>query len=134
MPFLLLVEDNSSDLRRAASIAQRAGFAELEVNQNAREAKAYLEKALTGKVPLPDAMLIDLALGYESGFELLRFWHSTPQLKEIPVVVWTLARGTQIEICRYFGVQQLVSKDDDPNVLMEALASTIENSGKTPAS
>ncbi|HVT97476.1 MAG TPA: hypothetical protein VHE33_08210, partial [Acidobacteriaceae bacterium] len=61
----------------------------------------------------------------DSGFEILRFWRSTPRLKPIPVVVWTLARDTQLEICRYFGVREIVSKDDDPNVLRAALASTI---------
>jgi CheY-like chemotaxis protein len=88
---------------------------------------------MSGNVPWPDAMLIDLALGDESGFELLRFWHSRPQLKEISIIVWTLARATQLEICRYFGVQQLVSRSDDLNVLREALASTIEDSDRTPA-
>lgn len=71
-------------------------------------------------------MLIDLALGDESGFEMLRFWHSKPQLREIPVVVWTLARDTQLEICSYFGVRHVVSRDDDPNVLREALSSVLE--------
>jgi len=130
MSLLLVLEDNPADLRRAADIARRAGFSELEVNQYAGDAKAYLEKATGGKVPRPDAILVDLALGHDSGFEMLRFWHSSPQLKKIPVVVWTLARATQLEICRYFGVQLLVSKDDDPNVLREALASTIEESAR----
>jgi CheY-like chemotaxis protein len=133
MALLLVLEDDPRDLRAAADIARRAGFCELELNHNANDAKVYLEKSMSGKVPRPDAMLIDLALGDESGFELLRFWHTRPQLKEIPIVVWTLARGTQLEICRYFGIQQLVCKSDDPNVLREALASTIEDSNRTPA-
>jgi CheY-like chemotaxis protein len=128
MPLLLVLEDTPADLRKAVDVAKRAGFNEFEVTGNANEAKAYLEKSMGGKVPRPDAMLVDLAIGYESGFELLRFWHSRPQIRQIPVIVWTLARGTQLEICRYFGVQQLVSKDDDPNVLREALASTIQDS------
>ncbi len=126
MPLLLVLEDTPADLRMAAETARRAGFSEVELNQDASDAKAYLEKTIAGKVPRPDAMLIDLALGDESGFEMLRFWHSRPQLKEIPVVVWTLARDTQLEICRYFGVRHVVSKDDDPNVLREALSSILE--------
>ena len=51
MPLLLVLEDNPADLRIAAGIARRAGFSELEVNQYASDAKAYLEKANGGKVP-----------------------------------------------------------------------------------
>jgi CheY-like chemotaxis protein len=131
---LLVLEDDPADLRLAADTARRAGFPELEVIRTASEAKAYLEKATNRNVPLPDAMLIDLALGYESGFELLRYWHSRPRLREIPVIVWTIARDTQLEICRYFGVRQIVSKDDDPNVLREALSGIIQDSDGPPAS
>jgi CheY-like chemotaxis protein len=134
MPLLLVLEDNPADLRKAVDFAKRAGFTEFEVSNLAPDAKLYLEKAMSGKVPRPDAMLVELTLGVESGFELIRFWHSRPQLKQIPVVVWTVARGTQLEICRYFGVRHLLSKDDDPNVLREALASIIENSARDAAS
>lgn len=133
MPLLLVLEDTPADLRLAVDSARRAGYTEFEVTGNAPEARTYLEKSLNGKIPKPDAMLIDLALGHDSGFELLRYWHSTTRLKQIPVVVWTLARGTQLEICRYFGVQQLVSKDDDPNVLREALAGVIDGSARDAA-
>ncbi|MFZ0273317.1 MAG: response regulator [Acidobacteriaceae bacterium] len=134
MPLLLVLEDDPADLRIAADTARRAGFPELEVIRTASEAKAYLENATNRNVPLPDAMLIDLALGYESGFELLRYWHSRPRLREIPVIVWTIARDTQLEICRYFGVRQIVSKDDDPNILREALSGVIQDSDGPPAS
>lgn len=133
MPLLLVLEDNPPDRRVAADLSRRAGFDELEVSSSPNDVKAYLAKALEGQVPVPDAMLIDLALGYDSGFELLRFWRSSPRLKPIPVVVWTHARDTQLEICRYFGVQEVVSKDDDPNVLRAALANTLAGPGTAPA-
>ncbi|HVT96195.1 MAG TPA: hypothetical protein VHE33_01730, partial [Acidobacteriaceae bacterium] len=98
MPLLLVLEDNPPDRRVAAQLGSSAGFDEFELSGSATDIKAYLAKALEGKVPLPDAMLIDLSLGYDSGFEILRFWRSTPRLKPIPVVVWTLARDTQLEI------------------------------------
>jgi CheY-like chemotaxis protein len=133
MPLLLVLEDSPPERRVAAQVSRSAGFDELEVSGTPNDIKAYLAKALEGKVPLPDAMLVDLALGYDSGFEVLRFWRSNPRLKGIPVVVWTRARDTQLEICRYFGVQEVVSKDDDPNVLRAALANTIAGQGTTAA-
>lgn len=133
MPLLLVLEDNPSDRRVAAHLSRVAGFDELEMNTSPSEIRVYLTKALEGQVPVPDAMLIDLALNYDSGFEVLRFWRSMPRLKSIPVVVWTHARDTQLEICRYFGVHEVVSKEDDPNVLRAALASTISGITGQPA-
>ncbi len=131
MSLLLVLEDTPADLRLAVDSAQHAGYAEFEVTGYATEARAYLEKAISRKVPRPDAMLIDLALGDESGFELLRFWHSTPKIKGIPVVVWSLVSDTQRETCLFFGVSRFVSKEDDPNVLREALSSIIDGSGES---
>jgi DNA-binding response OmpR family regulator len=125
MPFLLLLEDDPADLRKASDIARRAGFNELEVHRLPTDAKHYLERAMNTQVPLPDAMLIDLAVGDESGFEILRYWNSNPRLKSVPVIIWTHANDTQREICRLFGVKHCVYKGDDPNVLAGALSSLI---------
>jgi DNA-binding response OmpR family regulator len=125
MPFLLLLEDDPADLRKASDIARRAGFNELEVHRFSTDAKLYLERAMNTQVPVPDAMLLDLTLGDESGFEVLRYWHSNPRLKSVPVIVWTHADSNQRQICKLFGVQHCVYKDDDPNVLAGALSSLI---------
>ncbi len=55
-------------------------------------------------------MVLDLDLGYESGFEILRFWHSNPELSKIKMVVWTALGNEQRELCRLFGVRSVVSK------------------------
>lgn len=136
MPLLLVLEDNPADLRRAVDIARRAGFTEFEVSDRTSESKAYLQKAIKGTVPLPSALVIDLDLGHDSGFELLRFWHSTPSMKPIPVIIWTGTAGLEHEreICGFFGVSKFIRKDDDPNVLREALANILESSaGDTTA-
>ncbi|MFZ0271025.1 MAG: hypothetical protein WAL34_04160 [Acidobacteriaceae bacterium] len=127
MPLLLVLEDTPADLRRAADIARRAGFTEFEVHTYSSAAQVYLDKAMRRMVPMPDAMVIDLELGIESGFELLRFWHSTPKLRPIPVIIWTVSGAHQREICELFKVYRFVSKEDDPGVLMETLASIIQN-------
>jgi CheY-like chemotaxis protein len=132
MPLLLVLEDDPTDLRTASELARRAGFDEQEMYTFSSDAKLYLEKAMSAKVPMPDAMLIDLTLGDESGFEVLRHWHSNPPLKTIPVIVWTQADERQREICKLFGVTHCVYKDDDPNVLTGALRGIAEGLGGTP--
>ncbi len=119
---LLIVEDQPNDVRIAAKAAEVSGFSEVEARSSAGAARLYLEKALTGSHPLPDAILLDLDLGYESGFELLRFWHSDPELSKIPLVVWTVLGDQYRDICRMFRVRAYIYKGEDPSVLRGVLS------------
>lgn len=119
---LLIVEDHPNDLQIAAKAAETSGFAEVEARGTASNARAYLEKALDDGQPLPGAILLDLDLGYESGFELLRYWHGNPELAKIPLVVWTILGDQYRDICRMFKVNAYVSKSDDISVLRQVLS------------
>jgi CheY-like chemotaxis protein len=131
MPLLLVLEDTVADSRKAVDIARAAGFTEFEVVNSPTRALVYIEKALDKEVPLPDGMIVDLELGRESGFELVRFWHRNPRLRGIPVIIWTIMGDEQREICGFFGVSRFVSKYDSPDVLTEALMDIISGAGKT---
>lgn len=119
---LLLVEDQPNDLHIAAETARSVGISEIEARTSAQTARAYLEKALEGEIPMPDGIVLDLDLGYESGYELLRFWHSTPNLARIPLIVWTLLGEEQREICNLFRVDAYVSKWEGISAFRDALA------------
>jgi CheY-like chemotaxis protein len=119
---LLIVEDHPNDLHIAAGAAKDSGFSGVEARSSAIMAKAYLEKVLQGEEPLPDAIVLDLDLGYDSGFELLRFWHSNPQLARIPLVVWSVLGDHYQEICRMFKVSAYVNKGEDISVLRRVLS------------
>ena len=93
----------------------------------------YLEQAMVGKVPLPEALFIDLDRGLDAGCELLRFRNAHTLLKAIPAVIWTFPGNREREICKSFGAVSFVSKDDDPNVLIGELSSIIENSRQVAA-
>jgi DNA-binding response OmpR family regulator len=118
---LLLVEDQASDLKIAANTARAAGIAIIEAQTSLQGARDYLDKGLRGEIPLPDGIVLDLDLGYESGFELLRFWHSTPRLKSIPLLVWSILGQEQREICSLFKVSEFVSKWEGVTAFREAL-------------
>jgi CheY-like chemotaxis protein len=119
---LLIVEDHPNDLQIAVTAAKASGFSAIDASASAGMARDFLEKALRGERPLPDAILLDLDLGYESGFELLRFWHSNPQLAQIPLVVWTILGDQYREICRMFQVRAYVFKGEDVSVLRQVLS------------
>jgi CheY-like chemotaxis protein len=118
---LLVVEDQPNDLRMATEAARSVGITDLEARSSAMAARVFLEKGLEGEHTLPDAIILDLDLGYESGFELMRLWHSKPQLAGIPLIVWTVLGEEQREICRLFKVTAFVSKQDGLMQLKEAL-------------
>lgn len=44
------------------------------------------------------------------GFEVLRFWRSTPQLKGLRRVVWTVMGELQKKIASLFGVEKVMDK------------------------
>ncbi|HEY1810098.1 MAG TPA: response regulator [Acidobacteriaceae bacterium] len=119
---LLIVEDHPKDLQIATSAAQASGFSVIDACSSASMAKQFLEKALRGEQSLPNVIVLDLDLGYESGFELLRFWHSTPQLAEVPLVIWTILGDQYRDICRMFKVRAYVYKGEGVSGLRQVLS------------
>ncbi|MGA7108252.1 MAG: hypothetical protein WBY75_10965 [Terracidiphilus sp.] len=119
---LLLVENESKDLRFATDTALSVGISGIEARTSVTAARDYLEKGLNGEVPLPDGIVLDLDLGYESGYELLRFWHCSPRLSTIPLIVWSILGDHQREICKLFNVNAYVGKWEGAAAFREALA------------
>jgi CheY-like chemotaxis protein len=123
MKRLLLVEDNPKDLQLAADVAQSLGTFEVEARTTVQAARAALDNGLQGTAPLPDAIVLDLNLGHESGYELLRLWHRTPPLSKIPLIVWSVLGEEQSEMCKLFKVKAYVGKWEGADALREALQS-----------
>lgn len=121
MKRLLLIEDQVNDTRKAAETAESIGFEEIDAHRTVRGAMLSLERSASGQAELPDAIILDLDLGTESGYELLRFWHSTPALSRIPVIVWSVIEE-QREVCELFKVNFFVSKWEGAAALRQALS------------
>ena len=128
---LLLIEDQPQDARFAAKTAQSIGFSEVDALSSVQAARNYLEACLKGERQLPDGIVLDLDLGYDSGYELLRYWHSTPPLSSVPVIVWPILGEDQREMCRLFKVKHFVAKWEGEDAFREAL-SGLNDSKSTP--
>jgi CheY-like chemotaxis protein len=126
---LLLVEDQPQDIRFAAKMAESVGFSEVDALSSVQAVRNYLEGGLKGERQLPDGIVLDLDLGYESGYELLRYWHSTPALSRIPVIVWSILGEDQREMCRLFKVNRFVAKWEGEEAFRDALSGLC---GSTP--
>jgi CheY-like chemotaxis protein len=99
---VLIVEDTPADVRQSTAVVKKLGASDVITFNNIAAAMLFLQDVLEGTKPAPDLILLDLSFPRESGFEVLRYWKSTPKLHQIHVVVWTVpvfwgrACGTQV--------------------------------------
>lgn len=124
MKHLLLVDDQSKDLMAALDVAKSLGIEDINAKNSVWAAREHLEKGLKGEVPLPDAIVLDLDLGIESGFELLRMWHSTPRLAGIPLMIWSVVEDHR-ELCQLFKINSFVSKWQGIGAFRDALSQLV---------
>ena len=117
---LLLIDDTSGDLKKAAYVAESVGFDKIHIRSSVPAASALLDEGLAGKSTLPDAIVLDLDLGLDSGFELLRKWHSTPRLAAIPILIWSVLDEHR-ELCELFKITSYVSKWEGMEAFREKL-------------
>ncbi|MGC2637217.1 MAG: response regulator [Acidobacteriaceae bacterium] len=122
---LLIVEDQPTDLRVATTAARDCGFRDIEGRTSIAAARQFLEKAVEEE-KLPDAIVLDLDLGYESGFEMLRYWHSHPQIGKVPLLVWTILGDQYREVCEVFKVSGYIDKGSGGAALSKALGGLAE--------
>src|ERR1700748_1674810 len=104
---VLIVEDNISDARNAAAALKGMGVEDIIAVGTVGRAVMRLQNAVDGLEDPPYLVLLDLDFARESGFEVLRFWKSHPELKAMRVVVWTSMGETEMQLSRYFGVEVL---------------------------
>jgi CheY-like chemotaxis protein len=123
---ILLVEDDPKDIKLAADVAQSLGNFEIEARTSLQSAQDLLDKGLNGETPLPDVIVLDLNLGYDSGYELMRFWHRTPLLSSIPLIIWSVLGADQRKMCDLFKVKAYVGKWEGPEAFRDALRSLEE--------
>lgn len=118
MASILIVEDSASDLRAATAALAELGT--IDSAARISDAMQYLDEAAEGKREAPVLIVLDLSLGYESGFEVLRRWKSDRKLSRIQVVVWTQMGEREQELCRLFGLKYVIAKDKDIRALQNA--------------
>jgi CheY-like chemotaxis protein len=131
---VLIVEDNSADLRRASSVLQGLGFEQIESTTTASAAVRYLDEVAERKRTPPSLIVLDLSLGYESGFEVLRRWKGDARLRPINILVWTQMGEREQELCRLFGLKHIVPKWKSLEEFKSAMQEAVGGKGFSEAS
>lgn len=123
---ILVVEDEPDDSDRCASALHKLGYDGVRLISRLVAAEQHLDDIIAGLTPAPDAIVLDLGLGHESGFTLLRKCHAEPKLQQIPVLVWTKHTDALSKMfSEFLGAQNFVVKSPDPSELEQALKSLL---------
>lgn len=118
---ILLVEDDQLLVRLYKKKLTKEGFAVVV----ARDGSDGLVKA---KNDPPDMILLDLMMPKTNGFEMLAALQSSPQLKNIPVMVLTnVSAETDEQRARGLGATDyLVKADNPPDMVVERIKELLE--------
>lgn len=134
MAHILLIEDDSQDAHTATQTAGSVGITDVYACHTLNEALRYFEAFLRGDSPCPLAIVVDLDLGFESGYEVLRLRYSTSLLRNIPTIVWTNLDESTRNVCELFNVNAIVFKWEGTAKLREALEEIVNEGQLTSAS
>lgn len=89
---VLLVEDNEADIALVENAFRETGGPfTLHIAVDGREALRFLEEHRAR----PDLVILDLNLPGINGFEILQTLKSTPDLQEIPVVIFSTSTAAR---------------------------------------
>jgi CheY-like chemotaxis protein len=118
---VVVIEDSAKDAKQATRLLNRVNIENVTVFSLIPAVLMYLEDVVEGKRTCPDLILVDLVVGADSGFEVLRYYKAHPELSACQVVVWTVMGDVQHELCKCFGVQHIVAKADGVSALLKVL-------------
>ncbi len=126
---ILLAEDNPNDRRLVEIALEESGLqASLGVVDNGEKLMQYLRReGEYANANLPDLILLDLIMPRKGGLEALNEIKDHPELREIPVFVFTsLAENEDISNISDHNVEMYIHKSADFDGMVEVLRSVGE--------
>lgn len=125
-PIVLLAEDDPGDQELVkVAFAKNECPADLRIVNDGREAIEYLRregKYEHASAPTPDLLLLDLNMPRMSGADVLRAIKADPELKSIPVVVFTTSEADTDIVNSYgLGCNSYISKPADVHEFIEKI-------------
>lgn len=125
--YMLIVEDSDEDYYATERTLKKSGVANTLVRcEDGEKAIHYLyrqgEFSHLSNDPLPNIILLDLNLPKMDGRDVLAKIKNDPNLKKIPVVVFTTSTNEKdIKHCYEYGANSYIQKPVDLEGLMKAI-------------
>lgn len=124
--FILIAEDDADDRFLLRAAFEENGFTDrLEFVENGVETLEYLHKnCLKNTTPiLPRFILLDLNMPKKDGWEVLKELKQDPDLKKIPVVVFSTTNSEQeMHRCYDMGANSYITKPNSFESLIKTVA------------
>jgi CheY-like chemotaxis protein len=119
---ILLIEDQTHSSDACTEMLHELGYDGVQLITTLSAAEQHLDDIVSNLTSAPAAIVLDLGLGVDSGFAVLRKCHAEPKLQHVPILVWTkhsddLART----FSNYLGACDFLVKSNDLQTLRESL-------------
>ena len=119
---ILLIEDQAHASDACAKALHELGYDGVQLITKVIEAVHHLDDIVSNLTDAPAAIVLDLGLGHDSGFEVLRKCHAEPKLQQVPILVWTKHTDDLAKtFSDYLGAQDFLVKSGDEQELRDAL-------------
>ena len=119
---ILLIEDQDAFSDTCTKALHELGYDGVQLITHVMEAEQHLDDIVSNLTEAPAAIILDLGLGMDSGFSLLRKCHAEPRLRDVPILVWTKHTDELSKMFSdYLGVKDFLVKSGDPQELRDAL-------------
>lgn len=122
---LLLVEDSVADAKLVAMALEESGStSEMVRAEDGAEALVLLDAVAAGDAPRPDLVLLDVNLPRVGGIDVLRRIKADPDLRTVPVVVFSTSRSdVDVSAAYACGASSYVVKPVDLQRFMDVVRS-----------
>jgi DNA-binding response OmpR family regulator len=119
---ILLIEDETSASGACTKALHELGYDGVQLITHLAAAEQHLADRVSGLTGVPAGIVLDLGLGLDSGFTVLRTCHAQPKLQQVPILVWTKHTDQLAKtFSNYLGAKIFLVKSSDERELREAL-------------
>lgn len=119
---ILLIEDQPAFSDTCTKALHELGYDGVQLITHVMQAENHLDDIVSNLTDAPAAIVLDLGLGMDSGFTLLRKCHAEPRLQQVPILVWTKHSDELSKVfSNYLGAKDFLVKSGDPQQLRDAL-------------
>ncbi len=112
-------------------MAKELGASEVEIISDFSAAELRFRQIARRQHPAPELIILNVDFGWDSGYELLRFWKAnTASFAGTRVVVWANLTDREEKTVRYFGAEAVPKQAGDGKLKQQLAGSKGASAGE----